>query len=222
MFAGNQTLTASRRGQDRRSRRRSAAIPPNELSRENVGNMWQHMATHVAACDNTWRHMWQRNMSTCGNMCACKTNYGNMYGICVLFLTKRSSRPRLEASEQNLSQAWAATGSGERHGPNSWREPNVPWQDVPWKDVHQRVGTLTPWTLKIHVTDLAGGTYSSVHALVGACLLPSAMWSESQSLLSTWASCTAPCRNRLRPDFKSSIWKSGPRRWEIWTFKGML
>ena len=30
---------ASRRGRDKRGRRRGAAIPPNELSRENVGNM---------------------------------------------------------------------------------------------------------------------------------------------------------------------------------------
>ena len=47
---------ASRRGRDKRGRRRSAAIPPNELSRGNVGNARRHIATcgklsqHVATC----------------------------------------------------------------------------------------------------------------------------------------------------------------------------
>ena len=34
-------MTASGRGQDKRGRRRSAAIPPDEFSRENVDNMWR-------------------------------------------------------------------------------------------------------------------------------------------------------------------------------------
>ena len=37
-------LKASRRGQDKRGRRRSAALPPNEPSWENVGNMRQNVA----------------------------------------------------------------------------------------------------------------------------------------------------------------------------------
>ena len=34
---------ASGRGRDKWGRRRSAAIPPNELSWENVGQMWRKM-----------------------------------------------------------------------------------------------------------------------------------------------------------------------------------
>ena len=45
-------LKASRRGQDKRCRHTSAAIPPNELSWEDIGNRWQHMAT----CGNIWQH----------------------------------------------------------------------------------------------------------------------------------------------------------------------
>ena len=63
---GRGDLTSSRQGQDKRGRRRSAAILPNELSRENAGNMWQ-----------TYGNMWQ-HVTTCGNMCALKTTYGNM------------------------------------------------------------------------------------------------------------------------------------------------
>ena len=42
---------------------------------------------------------------------------------------------------------------------------------------------IKPTVMQIVVTDLTGGTYSSVHALVGACLVPSGkrfemMWSE--------------------------------------------
>ena len=60
-------LPASRRGQDKWGRRRSAAIPPNEVSRENVGNMWATCGQHMA---------------TYGHMCALKTTHDNMYGIC--------------------------------------------------------------------------------------------------------------------------------------------
>ena len=50
-----QLVTDSRRGQEKRGRRRSDAIPPNQLSWENVGKT-------------------QQTMTTCGNMCALKTN----------------------------------------------------------------------------------------------------------------------------------------------------
>ena len=43
----------------RRGRRRSAAIPPNELSREDVGKMWQTIAT----CDNIFQNT--TNLATC-------------------------------------------------------------------------------------------------------------------------------------------------------------
>ena len=46
-------LKASRRGQDKRGRRRSDAIPPNELSWEKVDQIWQNVAT----C----RHLKQNN-----------------------------------------------------------------------------------------------------------------------------------------------------------------
>ena len=37
------TSAASRRGRDKRGHRRSAAIPPNELSWQNACKMWQHV-----------------------------------------------------------------------------------------------------------------------------------------------------------------------------------
>ena len=61
----NRELTASGRGQDKRCRRRSAAIPRNRLSWGTVGKMWQH----IAICGKLWQ-----NMATCGNMCALTTN----------------------------------------------------------------------------------------------------------------------------------------------------
>ena len=45
-------LKASRRGRNKRGRRRSAAIPPNERSWENVDKMRQNLA---ANCDNMWQ-----------------------------------------------------------------------------------------------------------------------------------------------------------------------
>ena len=58
------TLTASRRGQDKRGRRRSGEIPHHELSRgimwASCGNIWQHVATYVGI-------MWQ-HMATCGKI----------------------------------------------------------------------------------------------------------------------------------------------------------
>ena len=57
--------TASRRGQDKRGRDRSAAIPPNIFLPENMGKIWQHMAT-------------------CGNTCALKTICYNMWENVVL------------------------------------------------------------------------------------------------------------------------------------------
>ena len=39
--------------ESKRVRRRSAAIPPDELSWENVGKMWQHVAT----CARVEQHM---------------------------------------------------------------------------------------------------------------------------------------------------------------------
>ena len=42
-----------------------AAIPPNELSWGNVGDLWQH----IAKCDNMWQAM-----AKCGNACALKNN----------------------------------------------------------------------------------------------------------------------------------------------------
>ena len=59
-------LKASKRGQDKRGRRRSAAIPPNELSQEKVGKMWQHIATYG---------------NKCANVCARKTNYCKMHSL---------------------------------------------------------------------------------------------------------------------------------------------
>ena len=64
-------LTASRQGQDKRGRRGSAAIPPNELSRENVCSTLQ-------------------NVASCGNVCALKSKYGNMW---------QRVRPHLEAGD---------------------------------------------------------------------------------------------------------------------------
>ena len=65
-------LTASRQGQDKRGRRRSAAIPPNELPWENVNNMWQTIANYgtAATCDKMWQSVatradLERNMATC-------------------------------------------------------------------------------------------------------------------------------------------------------------
>ena len=58
-------LTASRQGQDKRGRRRSAAIPPYEfswLSWDNVGKIWK--------C-----------ITTCGNMCALKLNITKCVGF---------------------------------------------------------------------------------------------------------------------------------------------
>ena len=46
-------------------RRRSATVPPEQLSWQNV---------------TTYSKMWQ-HMSTCGNLRALKATYGNMYGI---------------------------------------------------------------------------------------------------------------------------------------------
>ena len=63
-------LTASRRGQDKRGRRRSAAIPPNQLSGENVGKMLQDLTT----CDNMWQHM-----TNGGNTSALKATHGKMW-----------------------------------------------------------------------------------------------------------------------------------------------
>ena len=53
-------LTASRRGQDKRGRHRSAAIPPNELSWENVGKVWQSVAKYGKA--------WQQHVATCAHL----------------------------------------------------------------------------------------------------------------------------------------------------------
>ena len=56
-------LTASRRGQDKRSRRRSAAIPPSQLSWGNAvrcGDMLQNVATR-AHLNELWHHV--RNLS---------------------------------------------------------------------------------------------------------------------------------------------------------------
>ena len=53
-------------GKDKRGRRRSVALPPSELSWEDVGNMWQNMAR----CGNMRQHM-----TKCGNMCALRTMY---------------------------------------------------------------------------------------------------------------------------------------------------
>ena len=49
---GHQLLTASGLGQDTPGRRRSAAIPRNELSRGNVAKMWA--ACDVITCVNVW------------------------------------------------------------------------------------------------------------------------------------------------------------------------
>ena len=56
-------LAASRWGQDKRGRRRSATIPPNQLSRENVSNILHN----VVKCDEILQ-----NVSKCGNLCALK------------------------------------------------------------------------------------------------------------------------------------------------------
>ena len=53
----------SRRGQDKPGRDRGAAVPPNELSRQNAGKK----------CGNTWQ-----NLTKCGNTCALQTKYNKM------------------------------------------------------------------------------------------------------------------------------------------------
>ena len=45
-------------------RRRSAAMPPDECSRENVGEMWQHMTK----CYTLWQNM----SSSCRDIAACR------------------------------------------------------------------------------------------------------------------------------------------------------
>ena len=49
---------ASRPGRDKRGRRGSAALPPYELSRENMcDNIWQNIATCVTKSDKMGQHM---------------------------------------------------------------------------------------------------------------------------------------------------------------------
>ena len=105
-----QFSTASRRGQDERGRRRSATIPPNELSRENVGQ--------VAKCGNMLQHVSNCKMlqtvATCGNVCALKTDYGKMCGLCgpsaeTLFVPDPVRKPVIEKRRQRRFR------SGEAH-----------------------------------------------------------------------------------------------------------
>ena len=63
-------LPASRRGQDKRGRRRSAAISHNQL-------LWKSATTHMARCDNTCEN-------TCGNTCAPKQNLATGRGFVAL------------------------------------------------------------------------------------------------------------------------------------------
>ena len=52
-----QRLTASRRGQDKRDRRRSAAIPHNRLSLGNMSEMLEHI---IATCGKLWQNIAKR------------------------------------------------------------------------------------------------------------------------------------------------------------------
>ena len=79
------------------------------------------------------------------------------------------------------------------------------------KDVHPRVGSTDPIPVSVYVTltctlnmkldimDLAGGTYSSVHVLVSACLTPSDRMRKMQ-----WELAAGP-RSHPRPR-TSGIW----------------
>ena len=93
-------LTASRQGQDKRGRHGSAAIPPNQLPRENVGDVWQHISNagntlqRVATCAH-----WKQHMSKCREFVTRLRN-------------TRLSRPRLEASERkDRHPVWTQTQS---------------------------------------------------------------------------------------------------------------
>ena len=77
----NNASTASGRGQDTRSRRRSAAILHSQFS-------WQVVADLLA---------------NCGKMCALKTKHCKMYrGFVALLRTPRLSRTRPEAGEKGV------------------------------------------------------------------------------------------------------------------------
>ena len=52
---------ASRQGRDTGGRRRSAAIPPHELSRENVGSIWQNASNY----GNMWQQHLKQAMAKC-------------------------------------------------------------------------------------------------------------------------------------------------------------
>ena len=77
-------LTASRRARDRRGRRRSAAIPPNQ--------MW------------TKRCNISQDLTKCGNICALKTIVARCMEFVTLLRRPCLSRPRMEAGD--LSRAW--------------------------------------------------------------------------------------------------------------------
>ena len=99
-------LTASRRGQDKRGRRRrSAAIPPDELSRENAGNMWRNIwqnaamrvhlkQTCVLVC------LFVLLVCLCNVVCAhLKQTIATCEELVALLRKPRLSQPRLESGE---------------------------------------------------------------------------------------------------------------------------
>ena len=62
----SQSFTASRLGQDKRGRHRSAAIPPNRLSRETAGNKLQNMTTCCKLLQTiTTRAHFNQSMAAC-------------------------------------------------------------------------------------------------------------------------------------------------------------
>ena len=81
---GRCALVADRRlpdgGRDKRGRRGSVAIPPNEPLRENVGNMCQHVANY----DKPWQRVLtvkkRNHTAKCGGLVECEQHMGTLCG----------------------------------------------------------------------------------------------------------------------------------------------
>ena len=87
------SLTDFQTGQDKRGCRRSAAIPPNELSCENVDKMLQQMPK----CYKMWQ-----DVTKCGNACALQTKDHRMQGMCGPSVKTPFVLTRLEVGERRL------------------------------------------------------------------------------------------------------------------------